>query len=86
MPSQISASEGMEGSDSEGIASAPNGVLSAPNGCDRRWRKGVLRIGRIGPLRPGSSDCQSGGSGRVSAMAGAEVWRRPGVRKAAIWR
>ena len=69
MPSQISASDGIEGSDSEGIASAPNGVLSAPKGCDRRCRKGEFRTGRIGPLRPGSSVCHSGGSGRASAMA-----------------
>jgi hypothetical protein len=70
MPSQISASDGIAGSDSDGIASAPNGVVSAPNGCDRRCRKGVFRTGRMGPLRPGSSVCHSGGSGRVRAMAG----------------
>jgi len=69
MPSQISESDGIVGSDSDGIASAPNGVLIAPKGCDRRCRKGVLRMGRIGPLRPGSSVCHRGGSGRVSAIA-----------------
>ena len=69
MPSQISDIDGIEGSDRDGIASAPNGVLIAPKGCDRRCRKGVLRMGRIGLLRPGSSVCHRGGSGRVSAMA-----------------
>jgi len=64
MPSHISASDGREGSDSEGNASAPKGVL---NGRARRCRKGEL-TGRMGPLSPGSSVCQSGGSGRASAM------------------
>lgn len=68
MPSQISESDGIDGSDSEGMARAPNGVLSAPNGCVRRCRKGGFNMGRMGPLRPGSSVCHSGGSGRASAI------------------
>lgn len=69
MPSQMSASDGIEGRDSEGMARAPKGVLIAPKGCERRCGKLGLRTGRIGPLRPGSSVCHSGGSGRASAMA-----------------
>ena len=65
MPFHMSASDGSDGSDSEGNASAPKGVL---NGRARRCRKGELRTGRMGPLSPGSSVCHSGGSGRASAM------------------
>lgn len=65
-PSQISPSDGKDGSDSDGMASAANGV-----DCARRCRNGRFRTGRTGPLmplRPGSSVCHSGGSGRASAM------------------
>lgn len=66
-PSQISPSEGNDGSDSDGMARAANGVDWA-----RRCRNGRFRTGWTGPLRPlrpGISVCQSGGSGRASAMA-----------------
>ena len=68
IPSQISPSDGNDGNDSEGIASAANGVGSMRNGCDSRCRSGRLTTGRIGPLRAGISVCHSGGSGRASAM------------------
>lgn len=68
MPSHISDSDGIDGIESEGIASAPKGVENAPNGCGRRCRKGRCHAGRTGPLRAGSSVCHSGGSGRASAM------------------
>jgi hypothetical protein len=68
IPSQMSANDGIFGNESEGIASAPKGVCSAPKGCARRCRKGVFQTGRMGPLRPGSRDCHSGGSGRARAI------------------
>lgn len=88
MPSQISPSEGNDGSDSDGMASAANGV-----DCARRCRNGRFRMGRTGPLmplRPGISVCHSGGSGRASAMvrmcggiggagSGHPRWRGDGV-------
>lgn len=67
-PSHISDSEGNDGSDSDGIASAAKGVGSVRNGCDRRCKKGRFRTGRTGPLRAGSSVCQSGAIGRASAI------------------
>jgi hypothetical protein len=73
MPSQISASDGIDGSDSDGNASAPKGVLIAPKGCERRCRNGRFRMGRMGPLRPGSRVCHSGGSGRASAIVTGSV-------------
>lgn len=72
MPSQISASDGIDGSDNDGSASAPNGVLSAPKGCDRRCRNVRFSVGRTGALRAGKSVCHSGGSGRASAIVRAE--------------
>jgi hypothetical protein len=67
-PSQMSASDGIDGSESDGIASAPKSVLSAPKGCERRGRNGMFGMGRMAPLRPGSSVCHSGESGRASAI------------------
>lgn len=68
IPSQISPSEGKDGSESDGIASAANGVGSMRNGCDSRCRSGRLTMGRTGPLREGISVRHSGDSGRASAM------------------
>lgn len=70
IPSQISPSEGNDGSDNDGIASAAKGV-----DCARRCRNGRFMMGRTGPLiplRPGISVCQSGGNGRASAMM--RIW------------
>jgi hypothetical protein len=64
----MSASDGNEGNDSEGIAKAANGVGSVRKGCERRCRNGRRRTGRTGPLRVGKSVCHSGGSGRASAI------------------
>ena len=69
IPSQMSANDGIFGSDSEGIASAPKGVFSAPKGCVRRCRKGAFKTGRVEALRPGRRVCQSGGSGRARAIS-----------------
>lgn len=65
MPSQMSANDGNEGRDNEGIASAPKGVAKD---CERRCRNGTVGKGRTAPLRPGSSVCHSGGSGRARAI------------------
>lgn len=62
--------DGSEGSDSDGAARAAKGVGSMRKGCERRWRSGRSKTGRVGPLRPGSSICHSGGSGRASAIVG----------------
>jgi len=69
MPSHISPSDGNDGSESDGIASAANGVgNNVRNGCERRCRKGRLRTGRMGPLSAGNSVCHNGGIGRASAI------------------
>lgn len=67
-PSQMSDSDGIDGSET-GMASAAKGVGSMRKGCARRCSSGRFRTGRAGPLRPGSSVCHSGGSGRARAMA-----------------
>lgn len=69
IPSQISDSDGIDGSDNDGMASAPNEADSGAKGCARRCRKGILRAGWAGPLSAGKRVCHSGGSGRVSAMS-----------------
>lgn len=69
MPSHMSPSDGNDGSDSDGMASAANGVgRKVRKGCERRCRRGRFRTGRTGRLRAGSSACHSGGIGRARAM------------------
>jgi hypothetical protein len=79
-PSQISLSDGKDGNHMDGIANAANGVGSVRKGCERRCRNGVSRIGRVGPLRAGSSVCHSGGSGRASAIVSRMHQERGSVR------
>jgi hypothetical protein len=76
-PSHISDSDGNEGSDSEGIANAANGVGIVRKGCERRCRRGGFRTGRTEPLSAGKSVCHSGGSGRARAMVSSVAVRRP---------
>jgi hypothetical protein len=82
IPSQMSPNDGSDGSDSEGMARAAKGVGSVRKGCERRCSSGRFRTGRTAPLgaRPGSSVCQSGGSGRARAIVGVMVMDVPSSR------